>query len=73
LPFSRTALQIKSGRRLRLKTNAGAVDENIVTQGTAKMDGMVAHEKSMARNGTKKQIHAIGPRLGLKLRRHFLS
>jgi hypothetical protein len=68
-----TAFQVKSVRNLRLESNAGAIDENIITQVTAKVGGVVAHVDSMARNITKKQIHDIGSRVGLKLLRFFLS
>jgi hypothetical protein len=46
----------KTAKNLRLKTNAGAVDENIVAQGAVHNGEMKAHEKIMAQNAWPKQI-----------------
>ena len=54
-------LQVRSGAKgLRLKTNAGAIDHNVITQSAAKNGRMIAHGVSMAQVGRTKQIHRFG-------------
>jgi hypothetical protein len=57
---------------LRLETNAGAIDENVITQVTAKVGGVVAHGQSMAHFQGEMQmmgifflfsVHAVRPQV----------
>ncbi len=52
-----TVVQIRSGAKmLRLKTNAGAIDHNVITQSPAKNGRVVVHINSMAQVVGGKQI-----------------